>query len=195
MMNNLIRCGWLNEDPIYINYHDLEWGRPEYDSIRLFELICLEGQQAGLSWITILKKRDSYRKLFCNFDPHEIVKLNLNYIESLYNNPEIVRHKGKIQSIINNAQCFIKMKNNGEDFSRFIWSSVDNKTIVNNWKNERDVPTQTKESIALSKSLKKLGFTYVGPTICYAFMQASGLVNDHVIDCFCRESLASEKHT
>lgn len=191
MTNNQIRCGWLNEDPIYINYHDLEWGRPEYDSIRLFELICLEGQQAGLSWITILKKRDSYRKLFCNFDPHEIIKLNLNYIESLQNNPEIVRHKGKIQSIINNAQCFIKMKNNGEDFSTLVWNSVNNKTIVNNWKNEREVPTQTKESIALSKALKKLGFTYVGPTICYAFMQASGLVNDHVIDCFCRKSLLS----
>ncbi|XP_032514709.2 DNA-3-methyladenine glycosylase-like [Danaus plexippus] len=191
MTNNQIRCGWLNEDPIYIYYHDLEWGRPEYDTIRLFELICLEGQQAGLSWITILKKRDSYRKLFCNFDPHEIIKLNLNYIESLQNNPEIVRHKGKIQSIINNAQCFIKMKNNGEDFSTLVWSSVNNKTIVNNWKNEREVPTQTKESIALSKALKKLGFTYVGPTICYAFMQASGLVNDHVIDCFCRKSLIS----
>ncbi|XP_047541133.1 DNA-3-methyladenine glycosylase 1-like [Vanessa atalanta] len=182
----VIRCGWLNDDPLYISYHDNEWGKPAYDNRYLFEMLCLEGQQAGLSWITILKKRDNYRKLFYNFDPIKIIKFNDNDVERLLSNPDIVRHKGKIESIINNAKCYIDMKLNGEDFSKFVWNFVDNTPIVNNWTNDKEVPSSTEISVAISKALKKKGFKYVGSTTCYAFMQACGLVNDHVTDCISR---------
>ncbi|XP_026484537.1 DNA-3-methyladenine glycosylase 1-like [Vanessa tameamea] len=182
----VIRCGWLNDDPLYISYHDNEWGKPAYDNRYLFEMLCLEGQQAGLSWITILKKRDNYRKLFCNFDPIKIIKFNDNDVERLLSNPDIVRHKGKIESILNNAKCYIEMKLNGEDFSKFVWNFVNNTPIVNNWSNDKEVPSSTEISVAISKALKKKGFKYVGSTTCYAFMQACGLVNDHVTDCISR---------
>ncbi|XP_046971440.1 DNA-3-methyladenine glycosylase 1-like [Vanessa cardui] len=184
--NKVIRCGWLNDDPLYISYHDNEWGKPCYDNMYLFEMLCLEGQQAGLSWITILKKRDNYRKLFYNFDPIKIIEFNDNDVKRLSSNPDIVRHKGKIESIINNAKCYIEMKLNGEDFSKFIWNFVNNTPIVNNWTNDKEVPSSTETSIAISKALKKKGFKFVGSTTCYAFMQACGLVNDHVTDCISR---------
>lgn len=182
----VIRCGWLNKDPLYITYHDTEWGKPELNSCGLFEMLCLEGQQAGLSWITILKKREKYRELFHKFNPYEITKMNENDVAKLVNESGIVRHKGKLNAIINNSKCYQAMEDKGEDFSYFIWSFVDHQPIVNNWKNIKDIPTETEISQALSKALKTKGFKFVGPTTCYAFMQACGLVNDHVVSCYYR---------
>ncbi|CAF4783790.1 unnamed protein product [Pieris macdunnoughi] len=183
------RCGWVNNDPLYISYHDNEWGVPELHSQKLFELLCLEGQQAGLSWITILKKRESYRQLFHNFDPYEIEKFDDNCVQIFLSETRIVRHKGKIQAIINNAKCYIDMESNEENFSDFIWKFVHYKPIINNWTSDKEVPTETEVSKELSKSLKQRGFKFVGSTICYAFMQASGLVNDHITDCVCRKKI------
>ncbi|XP_013183406.2 DNA-3-methyladenine glycosylase 1-like [Amyelois transitella] len=184
---NFIRCGWVSQDPIYIKYHDEEWGKPERDKLRLFEMICLEGQQAGLSWITILKKRQSYRKLFFNFDPHKIINLTENDINNLMLNSEIVRHKGKINAIINNAKCYLKMESDEEDFSKFVWSFVNYNPILNHWKHAGDIPAESVKSHELSKALKKRGFKFVGAKTCYAFMQACGLVNDHLIYCLSRK--------
>lgn len=187
------RCGWLNEDPIYIQYHDNEWGKPEYNSKKLFEMICLEGQQAGLSWITVLKKRGRYRELFHNFDPHKISIFTNTDIEKICTDSGIIRHKLKIGAIVNNAKCYIKMEKEGEDFSKFIWGFVDNKPIVNNWKVHTNIPAKTPISDALSKALKQKGFKFIGSTICYAFMQACGLVDDHINDCICRKSNKKKK--
>ncbi|XP_022834294.1 uncharacterized protein LOC111362024 [Spodoptera litura] len=183
--NQILRCGWLNKDPLYIKYHDEEWGKPQYNNGALFEMLCLEGQQAGLSWLTILKKRENYRKIFFNFDPHKISKLTEKNVKLILNESGVVRHKGKIDSIINNAKCYLQMENEGEDFSTFIWSFVNKKPIINSWKKYTDIPPETPESAALSKALKKRGFKFVGSKICYAFMQACGLVNDHVVNCVC----------
>lgn len=182
----VIRCGWLTQDPLYIAYHDEEWGKPERDDFRLFEMLCLEGQQAGLSWITILKKRENYKKAFFEFNPRKISKMSNKDINKLVINPNIVRHKGKIEAIINNSKCFLKMQENGEDFSDFLWSFVNHEPIINNWKHHKEIPTQNSVSVALSKALKKRGFKYAGATITYAFMQACGLINDHISDCVCR---------
>lgn len=183
--NKVIRCGWLSEDPLYIKYHDEEWGKPEYDSHRLFEMLCLEGQQAGLSWITILKKRENYRKIFHNFNPRKVSKLTDSDVQNILVDSGIVRHQQKIESIINNSKCYLRMENEGEDFSKFIWSFVNHVPIKNSWNFNEEVPAQTPISLALSKALKKNGFKYVGSTICYAFMQACGLVNDHLTTCVC----------
>lgn len=180
------RCGWLNKDPLYITYHDEEWGVPQYDSQKLFEMLCLEGQQAGLSWITILKKRQHYRKVFNDFDPVKISKFTTKNVERLTSDPGIVRHKGKIEAIINNSKCFLKMENDGDNFSEFIWSFTDNKPIINYWENHKEIPADTDISKAMSKALKNKGFKFIGSTICYAFMQACGLVNDHIVDCVSR---------
>ncbi|XP_063541539.1 DNA-3-methyladenine glycosylase 1-like [Cydia strobilella] len=182
----IIRCDWLNQDPIYIAYHDEEWGKPQYDELKLFEMLCLEGQQAGLSWITVLKKRDHYRKLFYNFNPSKIAKLRESNVETYLKDPGIVRHKGKLESIINNAKCFLKMEAEGDNFSEFIWDFVDHKPIINSWSTHRDIPTETAHSKAMSKALKAKGFKFIGSTICYAFMQACGLVNDHILNCVSR---------
>lgn len=179
----IVRCAWLTKDPIYIRYHNEEWGRPEYNSHRLFEMLCLEGQQAGLSWITILKKRKSYRHLFFEFDPFEIVKLQDSDVDKLSQMSSIVKHKRKIESIVNNAKCYIRMEKEGEDFSKFIWSFVNHKPIVNKWMTSDQLPSKTCISASLSSGLKAKGFKYVGPTTCYAFMQACGLVNDHLTTC------------
>ncbi|CAH0405832.1 unnamed protein product [Chilo suppressalis] len=186
---NPIRCEWLSEDPIYIEYHDKEWGKPEFDSIKLFEMLCLEGQQAGLSWITILKKRENYRKLFKGFNPYIISKFTEKDVRRLLSDASIVRHKGKIEAIINNSRCFIKMETQNECFSDFIWGFVNHKPIVNNIYNSKDVKTETTSSIALSKALKMKGFKFVGSTICYAFMQACGLIDDHINNCICKSKL------
>lgn len=180
------RCGWLNQDPLYIAYHDEEWGVPQYDSQKLFEMLCLEGQQAGLSWITILKKRQHYRDVFHNFDPINISKFTAKNVERLSSDPGIVRHKGKIEAIINNAKCFLKLEDDGENFSEFIWSFIDNKPIVNCWENHKEIPADSDISKALSKALKAKGFKFIGSTICYAFMQACGLVDDHIVSCVSR---------
>ncbi|XP_068629000.1 DNA-3-methyladenine glycosylase 1-like [Battus philenor] len=182
-----VRCGWVTKDPLYIKYHDTEWGIPEFKNFQLFEMLCLEGQQAGLSWITILKKRKKYRESFYYFNPHEISKMSEKDVMKLLNEPEgVVRHKGKLKAIISNSNFYRIMESNGEDFSDFIWSFVDHKPIVNNWKNTSDIPTETEISKALSKALKKRGFKFIGSTTCYAFMQACGLVNDHIVSCVCR---------
>lgn len=179
-----IRCGWVSSDPLYIQYHDTEWGKPTHNSLHLFEMLCLEGQQTGLSWITILKKREGYRQAFFHFDPEKIIRLTPDDVETLVNNPSIVRSRNKINAIIKNAQAYLNMQKNNEDFATFIWSFAPQQ------KSERHTdyqkfPTQTPESTALSTALKKKGFTFVGPTVCYAFMQAVGLVNDHTANCFC----------
>ena len=178
------RCSWVSNDPLYIDYHDNEWGYPQYDSLKLFEKICLEGQQAGLSWITVLKKRDEYRRCFFNFEPEKIIQLTATDIELLLENTGLIRNRLKLNSIVKNAYAYLAMKNNNEDFSQFIWSFVDGKPIINHYKDISEVPVSTEISDKMSKALKKKGFSFVGTTICYAFMQSMGLVNDHFEDCF-----------
>ncbi|CAG9783156.1 unnamed protein product [Diatraea saccharalis] len=180
------RCEWVSKDPIYIEYHDKEWGIPVFDSLKLFEMLCLEGQQAGLSWITILKKRENYRNLFHCFNPYEIIKFSDEHVKRLLTDIGIVRHKGKIEAIINNSKCYIQMEKQNECFSDFIWSFVNHKPIVNDVNTSKELKTETATSIALSKELKKKGFKFVGSTICYSFMQACGLVNDHINTCICK---------
>lgn len=179
------RCGWVTQDPLYLEYHDNEWGIPQTDGKKLFEMICLEGQQAGLSWITVLKKREHYRRCFHHFDPQAVALMQQENVDRLVQDAGIIRHRGKIEAIINNARAFQAMEAQGEDFARFIWSFVDNTPQVNHYRALSEVPAATPVSDALSKALKKRGFKFVGSTICYAFMQACGLVNDHITDCFC----------
>ncbi|MDM3384585.1 DNA-3-methyladenine glycosylase I [Citrobacter sp. Cb011] len=178
-------CGWVSQDPLYIAYHDKEWGVPETDGNKLFEMICLEGQQAGLSWITVLKKRENYRHAFHYFDPEKVAAMTEEDVERLVLDAGIIRHRGKIQAIIGNARAFLTMAQNGESFSEFVWSFVDNQPQLTRAANLSDIPTSTPASDALSKALKKRGFKFVGTTICYSFMQACGLVNDHVTSCIC----------
>lgn len=179
------RCGWVTQDPIYLAYHDNEWGMPETDRQKLFEMICLEGQQAGLSWITVLKKRENYRQAFHHFDPETVAQMTPDDIERLLQDPGIIRHRGKVTAIIGNARALLAMEQNGEDFVQFVWSFVDGQPIINHAASLGEVPVTTPASDALSKALKKRGFKFVGSTICYSFMQACGLVNDHLTTCFC----------
>ena len=179
------RCGWVTQDPLSITYHDSEWGIPQYDRQKLFEMICLEGQQAGLSWITVLKKRENYRLAFHDFDPQKVAAMGEEDVERLVQDAGIIRHRGKIQAIINNARAFLAMEAQGESFSEFVWSFVDGHPQQHRLATLADVPATTPASDALSKALKKRGFKFVGSTICYAFMQACGMVNDHIATCFC----------
>ena len=183
-MNNKKRCAWVGDEPLYLAYHDKEWGVPCYDDRALFELLILEGAQAGLSWITILKKRDNYRRLFDNFEAKKIVRYTPKKIERLLQDPGIVRNRLKVEATVTNARAFLELQREPEGFSGFIWSFVGGKPIKNSPRSIKDVPVSTPESAALSKALKKRGFKFVGSTICYAFMQAAGLVNDHTVDCF-----------
>lgn len=176
----------VSQDPLYIEYHDKEWGVAEKNPRKLFEMICLEGQQAGLSWITVLKKRENYRRAFHQFDPVRVAAMDEEDIERLVLDAGIIRHRGKIQAIIGNARAFLAMEKNGEPFADFVWSFVDNHPQVTAAATLAEIPTTTPASDALSKALKKRGFKFVGSTICYSFMQACGLVNDHVTGCFCR---------
>ena len=178
------RCFWVNDDPLYIEYHDNEWGTPVYDDETLFEFLILETFQAGLSWITILKKRENFRKAFDNFDYKKIVKYPESKYESLLQNEGIIRNKLKIRSAISNAQLFMDIQKEFGSFSKFIWNYVDGKPIVNKFHTREDVPATTAISDTISKDLKKRGFKFVGSTIIYAFMQATGMVNDHTTDCF-----------
>ena len=187
-MTQLRRCKWVGNDPIYREYHDKEWGVPVYDSITLFAKLCLDGQQAGLSWITILKKKANYEDAFYHFDPFKIAKMSEADIEVQMQNKGIVRNRLKINSIVKNAKAYIAMQQAGEDFSDFIWQFVDHKVVFNEWTNDEQVPTSTPQSDAMAKALKKRGFSFVGTTICYAFMQAVGLVNDHTTDCHCYQA-------
>ncbi|MGU3415000.1 DNA-3-methyladenine glycosylase I [Enterobacteriaceae bacterium C34A] len=179
------RCGWVSTDPLYMDYHDNEWGVAQRDGQKLFEMICLEGQQAGLSWITVLKKRENYREAFHHFDPVKVAAMTEEDVEQQVQNAGIIRHRGKIQAIIGNARAFLAMQAKGEDFADFVWSFVDNQPQIRHAASLSEIPTSTPASDALSKALKKRGFKFVGTTICYSFMQACGLVNDHVTGCFC----------
>ena len=179
------RCGWVSQDPLYIDYHDTEWGVAQKEGQQLFEMICLEGQQAGLSWITVLKKRENYRNAFHQFDPQKVAAMTEEDVERLVLDAGIIRHRGKIQAIIGNARAYLAMEAQGESFVDFVWSFVDNTPIVTQAAELSGIPTSTPASDALSKALKKRGFKFVGTTICYSFMQACGLVNDHVTGCFC----------
>ncbi len=178
------RCNWCSEEQIYRDYHDHEWGVPLHDERLLFEFLILEGAQAGLSWITILKKREAYRLAFDNFDYKKVAKYNDCDIERLMQNPGIIRNRLKIKAAITNAQAFIKIQEEFGSFEQFIWSYVNHKPILNNWSSVDEIPASTELSEKISKDLKKRGFKFVGPTICYAFMQATGMVNDHTKDCF-----------
>jgi len=180
----LKRCGWVPDDPLYQKYHDKEWGVPVHDDRLLFEFLILEGAQAGLSWATILKKRDNYRAAFDNFSAEKIANYDDRKYQELLENPGIIRNRLKIQSTIQNAKAFLAVQKEYGSFDPYIWQFVDGKPIVNNWKTLKELPARTAESDAMSKDLKKRGFKFVGSTICYAFMQAVGMVNDHTVDCF-----------
>lgn len=178
------RCWWPGEDSLYQQYHDEEWGVPVRDDRTLFEFLILEGAQAGLSWITVLRKREAYRKAFANFDYLKVAKFDARKIEVLLQNEGIIRNRLKIISAINNAKAFIKMQQEFGSFSDYVWGFVDNKPVQQRRKDKTEVPAKTEIAEALSKDLKKRGFNFVGPTIMYAFMQATGMVNDHTTDCF-----------
>ncbi len=178
------KCDWALSSSSEEKYHDLEWGVPVHDDGLLFEFLILEGAQAGLSWSTILNKRQGYRKAFDNFDAEKIIQYDQDKVLQLLNNPEIIRNKLKVNAAINNAKAFLKIQQKYDSFERYIWQFVDGKSIQNNWQQFNQIPVTTKESEQMSKSLKQNGFKFVGATICYAYMQAVGLVNDHTVDCF-----------
>jgi DNA-3-methyladenine glycosylase I len=184
-MNNPKRCHWVNNDQVYIDYHDFEWGVPLHDDDKLFEFLILEGFQAGLSWITILKKRDNFRKAFDNFKALKIVKYDEEKVEELMQDTGIIRNRLKIQGAITNARLFLAIKEEFGSFDKYIWQFTDGQVIVNQWDNPKNIPASTPISDAMSKDLKKRGFKFIGTTICYAFMQATGMVNDHLTDCIC----------
>jgi len=174
------RCWWGASSPEYVAYHDEVWGRPMHGDRALFEMLTLEGAQAGLSWSTILRKRGGYRKAFANFDAKKVARFSGRDVERLLADPGIVRNRLKVESAVNNAQRILEL----DSLSEFLWSFVDGEPRVNRWNTIAEIPAETAESKAMSKDLKKQGFRFVGPTVCYAFMQACGLVNDHTVDCF-----------
>ena len=178
------RCDWVGSDPIYHEYHDTEWGVPLHDDRRLFEFIVLEGAQAGLSWLTILRKRESYRAAFADFDPEAVARFNRRSVERLLRDPGIVRNRQKVEAAVANARAFLAVQEEFGSFDRYVWRFVDGAPIQGRWKTTRCVPAKTPESERMSKDLIQRGFRFVGPTICYAHMQATGMVNDHQLDCF-----------
>ena len=178
------RCDWLTKDELYISYHDTEWGVPVHDDTKLFEMLILEGAQAGLSWLTVLKRRESYRLAYDAFDPVKVAKWDNTKIEALLKNPGIIRNRLKVQAAVINAKAYLKVVTEFGSFDTFIWSFVDHSPIRNSWKNIKEIPATTPESDTMSKELIKRGFKFTGSTICYAFMQAVGMVNDHTTDCF-----------
>ena len=178
------RCWWPGDDPTYIAYHDDEWGVPLHDERLLFEFLILEGVQAGLSWITVLKKRENYRKAMDNFDYEKIARYPKRKIEALLKNEGLIRNRLKMESLVRNAKAFIALRDEVGSFESYIWDFVDGEPIINHWKSKDEVPATTPLAEKLSKDLKQRGFNFVGPTICYAFMQATGMVNDHTKDCF-----------
>ena len=178
------RCSWCGTDPLYVAYHDEEWGVPVHDDRRLFEMLILEGAQAGLSWRTILKKRQNYRAAFDGFEPQKVAAYKDADLERLLKDPGIVRNRLKVQSAVKNARGVLEIQEQFGSFDAFLWGYVDGQPIQNAWRQMREIPAKTELSDRLSKDLKKRGFSFVGSTICYAFMQAVGMVNDHVVDCF-----------
>jgi DNA-3-methyladenine glycosylase I len=188
----LIRCPWAQND-LAIRYHDEEWGRPAHDDVILFEFLILEGAQAGLSWDTILKKRDNYRAAFDNFDANKIARYDRRKLKGLMNDPGIIRNRLKIESAVQNAKAVLKVQEEFGSFDAYIWQFAGGSPIVNSWHSAKQVPASTPQSDAMSKALKKRGFSFVGTTICYAFMQAVGMVNDHLTACFRYAQLAIPK--
>lgn len=183
--DGLARCPWPGDDPLYVAYHDTEWGVPEYDDRALFEKLILDGFQAGLSWITILRKRDNFRKAFDGFDPQKIARYNDRKIQALMNDAGIVRNRAKIEGAVASARAYLRIADAGPGFSKLLWDFVDGKPKVNAFKTIKSVPASTALSVAISKELGGHGFKFVGPTIVYAFMQATGMVNDHLVSCHC----------
>lgn len=184
MSYNIKRCKWCEGDELYIKYHDKEWGVSVHSDRKLFEFLILEGAQAGLSWITVLRKRQNYRDVFDGFDFNKVATYKEAKIESLLNNPGIIRNRLKVRGAVKNAQAFLKVREEFGTFNKFIWQFTDGKTIQNSWRSLEAIPANTELSDQMAKELKKRGFTFVGSTICYAFMQAIGMVNDHTIDCY-----------
>ncbi len=178
------RCVWPGNDPLYCTYHDSEWGVPVHDDQKLFEFLILEGAQAGLSWITILRKRENYREAFDEFDVDRVARYDASKIESLLQDAGIVRNRLKVMATVNNAQIFLDVQKEFDSFDAFIWRFVDGRPKQNKWRNMGEIPATTPESDAMSKELKRRGFKFVGSTICYALMQAIGMVNDHTVNCF-----------
>lgn len=188
---NKKRCAWCGEDPLYVQYHDEEWGVPVFDDRKLFEFLILEGAQAGLSWITVLRKRENYRKAFAKFDPVKVARFGKKDVERLLKNPGIIRNRLKIEAAIRNARAYLKIQEEFGSFSEYNWSFVKGRPIQNRVKTRKDLPAATEISDAFSKDLKKRGFSFVGSTILYAHMQAVGMVNDHTTDCFRYRELRS----
>ncbi len=186
-----IRCRWCGQDPLYMQYHDEEWGVPVHDDRKFFEMLILEGVQAGLSWITVLRKRDNYRYAFDNFDCEKVAAYDDAKIAALLADAGIIRNKLKITAAVKNAQAFLDIQREYGSFDHYIWRYVDGKPIQNTWASHEHVPAITKEAEQISKDLRKRGFKFVGPTICYAFMQAVGMVNDHTTDCFRHSAIST----
>ena len=184
LMREVERCGWCGDDPLYQHYHDTEWGVPCYDDNKLFEFLVLESAQAGLSWITILRKRENYRRAFAGFDAQKVARFNSRSVARLLGDAGIVRNRMKIESAINNARCFLQLQESHGSFSNYIWDFVDGTPVVNRWHSDSEIPATTALSDRISVDMKKRGFRFFGSTICYAHLQATGVVNDHLVGCF-----------
>ena len=182
--NERRRCPWPGQDPLYLAYHDTEWGVPEWDDRALFEKLLLDGFQAGLSWITVLRKRENFRQAFEGFHPERIARWRPSRIQQLMGNPGIIRNRAKLEGSVRNARAYLALKKRQGSFARFLWSFVGGEPKVNHRRSVRQIPAETAESRAMSQQLRQAGFTFVGPTICYAFMQATGMVDDHLVQCF-----------
>ena len=191
-MKEKIRCSWAGDNPLYIDYHDNEWARPVHDDAKLFEILVLESMQAGLSWITVLNKREAFREAFDGFDPKKIVLYGDEKIEELMENEKIIRHRLKIKAVVNNAKIFLDVQEKHGSFDKMIWEYVDHTPIVGHFEKIEDIPASTPLSEKISKDLKKMGFKFIGPTTIYSFMQAIGMVNDHLTNCFVYEELVGD---
>lgn len=191
--DGLMRCPWPSDDPVYVAYHDDEWGVPEYDDRALFEKLILDGFQAGLSWITILRKRDNFREAFDGFDPKKIAKYDAKKVAALMNDAGIVRNRAKIEGTVASARAYLKIMEEGPGFAKLLWDYVGGQPKVNTFKTTASVPAATPISIAISKDLSARGFKFVGPTIVYAFMQAVGMVNDHLVSCYCHDRVGKPR--
>jgi DNA-3-methyladenine glycosylase I len=190
-MGEKVRCSWAGNSSIYVDYHDNEWGRPVHDDVKLFEMLVLEGMQAGLSWITVLKKREAFREAFDGFDPKRVALYDAAKVQELMTNQKIIRNRLKINAAVNNAKRFLEIVEKYGSFDKFIWRYVDYKPVTGHWMKIEDLPPTTQVSDKISKDLKKLGFKFVGSTIIYAFMQATGMVNDHITKCFTYKKLTA----
>jgi DNA-3-methyladenine glycosylase I len=191
-MNEKIRCSWAENNPLYIDYHDKEWGRPLHDDDKLFEMLILESMQAGLSWITVLKKRENFREAFDGFDPNKVAIYDEVKIQGLMENEKIIRNHLKINAAVNNAKVFLEVQEKYGSFNKMIWEYVDHTPITSNWKKLEDIPATTTLSDKISKDLKKMGFKFIGPTTIYSFMQGIGMVNDHITECFVYNELVND---